>query len=349
MASLDVGATPGQAAAGQPAEAAPGAPAAAGPVAFRLGAVPGPTGDGASADAARGTENKDGAETSMRPTAEWTMPKAGGDGVAPRSEGEQALPRSVATPAPSAVPEVAAASDAGPSRAGGGLSVPLAEAGGNPKSVASVTGAAASVPAGEPREGNMPAAGGSVANAITPVSKPGDRAEGGATSRNPATTLAGVRAGSPDIGDGTASERVTAAKAPSRAGPAASPEPSAGPGPAAPSAARPASAAGAVETGGAKHAIPSSEAVDMAALNEAARQQRGGAGQPADAAHAEAGSDVATPADRSAGSATLEEVVREALGPVLKSWLDENLPRLIEEQLRAEVQKAIAKAKPGPS
>jgi uncharacterized protein len=38
---------------------------------------------------------------------------------------------------------------------------------------------------------------------------------------------------------------------------------------------------------------------------------------------------------------TLEEVVREALRPVLNSWLDENLPGLVERTVRAEIERAI--------
>ena len=45
------------------------------------------------------------------------------------------------------------------------------------------------------------------------------------------------------------------------------------------------------------------------------------------------------------GSLSLEDVVRDALQPVLKSWLDENLPKLIEKQLREEVGRALGKMK----
>ena len=34
---------------------------------------------------------------------------------------------------------------------------------------------------------------------------------------------------------------------------------------------------------------------------------------------------------------TLEDVVREALRPMLKSWLDENLPRVVERMVEAEI------------
>ena len=36
---------------------------------------------------------------------------------------------------------------------------------------------------------------------------------------------------------------------------------------------------------------------------------------------------------------TLEDVVREALRPMLKSWLDENLPRVVERMVRAEIER----------
>jgi uncharacterized protein len=36
---------------------------------------------------------------------------------------------------------------------------------------------------------------------------------------------------------------------------------------------------------------------------------------------------------------TLEDVVRETLRPMLKSWLDENLPRVVERMVQAEVER----------
>ena len=35
----------------------------------------------------------------------------------------------------------------------------------------------------------------------------------------------------------------------------------------------------------------------------------------------------------------LEDVVRETLRPVLKSWLDENLPRVVERMVEAEIER----------
>ena len=37
--------------------------------------------------------------------------------------------------------------------------------------------------------------------------------------------------------------------------------------------------------------------------------------------------------------ATLEDVVCETLRPVLKSWLDENLPSLVERMVQAEIER----------
>jgi cell pole-organizing protein PopZ len=36
---------------------------------------------------------------------------------------------------------------------------------------------------------------------------------------------------------------------------------------------------------------------------------------------------------------TLEDVVREALRPMLKSWPDENLPRLVQRMVEAEIER----------
>jgi uncharacterized protein len=38
---------------------------------------------------------------------------------------------------------------------------------------------------------------------------------------------------------------------------------------------------------------------------------------------------------------TVEEVVRQALRPMLNSWVDENLPDLVERMVRAEIERAI--------
>jgi uncharacterized protein len=36
---------------------------------------------------------------------------------------------------------------------------------------------------------------------------------------------------------------------------------------------------------------------------------------------------------------SLEDVVRETLRPMLKSWLDENLPRVVERMVQEEVER----------
>ncbi len=36
---------------------------------------------------------------------------------------------------------------------------------------------------------------------------------------------------------------------------------------------------------------------------------------------------------------TLEDVVRETLRPMLKSWLDENLPSLVERMVQSEIER----------
>ena len=41
---------------------------------------------------------------------------------------------------------------------------------------------------------------------------------------------------------------------------------------------------------------------------------------------------------------TLEEVVREALAPELKAWLDANLADLVERIVREEVKKMVRRA-----
>ena len=38
---------------------------------------------------------------------------------------------------------------------------------------------------------------------------------------------------------------------------------------------------------------------------------------------------------------TLEDVAREALRPMLKSWLDENLPSVVERMVQAEIERVI--------
>ena len=42
---------------------------------------------------------------------------------------------------------------------------------------------------------------------------------------------------------------------------------------------------------------------------------------------------------------TLEDLVKEMLRPMLKSWLDDNLPGLVERIVRAEIER-VARGKP---
>jgi cell pole-organizing protein PopZ len=42
---------------------------------------------------------------------------------------------------------------------------------------------------------------------------------------------------------------------------------------------------------------------------------------------------------------TLEDLVREMLRPMLKSWLDENLPRLVERLVRAEIERVARRSR----
>jgi cell pole-organizing protein PopZ len=44
------------------------------------------------------------------------------------------------------------------------------------------------------------------------------------------------------------------------------------------------------------------------------------------------------------GGPTLEDIVRDALRPLLKQWLDQNLPPLIERLVRAEIERVISRA-----
>jgi len=39
------------------------------------------------------------------------------------------------------------------------------------------------------------------------------------------------------------------------------------------------------------------------------------------------------------GGPTLEDIVREELRPLLKTWLDENLPQLVERAVRTEIER----------
>jgi cell pole-organizing protein PopZ len=46
------------------------------------------------------------------------------------------------------------------------------------------------------------------------------------------------------------------------------------------------------------------------------------------------------------GGPTLEDMVRGELRPLLKRWLDENLPGMVERLVRAEIERVVARAAP---
>jgi cell pole-organizing protein PopZ len=46
------------------------------------------------------------------------------------------------------------------------------------------------------------------------------------------------------------------------------------------------------------------------------------------------------------GGPTLEDIVRAELRPLLKEWLDDNLPPLVERLVRAEIERVVGRAVP---
>lgn len=46
------------------------------------------------------------------------------------------------------------------------------------------------------------------------------------------------------------------------------------------------------------------------------------------------------------GGPTIEDMVREEIRPLLKAWLDANLPALVERQVRVEIERVIGRAIP---
>jgi hypothetical protein len=46
------------------------------------------------------------------------------------------------------------------------------------------------------------------------------------------------------------------------------------------------------------------------------------------------------------GGPTLEDIVREEMRPMLKSWLDENLPPMVERLVRVEIERVVGRAVP---
>jgi hypothetical protein len=47
-----------------------------------------------------------------------------------------------------------------------------------------------------------------------------------------------------------------------------------------------------------------------------------------------------------AGGRTLEEIVRDALRPLLQAWLDEHLPGIVERLVDEEIQRLVREARP---
>jgi hypothetical protein len=46
------------------------------------------------------------------------------------------------------------------------------------------------------------------------------------------------------------------------------------------------------------------------------------------------------------GGPTIEDIVREELRPLLKDWLDTNLPPLVERLVRTEIERVVGRAVP---
>jgi cell pole-organizing protein PopZ len=46
------------------------------------------------------------------------------------------------------------------------------------------------------------------------------------------------------------------------------------------------------------------------------------------------------------GGPTIEDLVREELRPLLKDWLDANLPPMVERLVRAEIERVVGRAVP---
>jgi cell pole-organizing protein PopZ len=46
------------------------------------------------------------------------------------------------------------------------------------------------------------------------------------------------------------------------------------------------------------------------------------------------------------GGPTIEDIVREELRPMLKNWLDANLPALVERLVRAEIERVVGRTVP---
>src|SRR5581483_3790872 len=91
--------------------------------------------------------------------------------------------------------------------------------------------------------------------------------------------------------------------------------------------------------------LASAAAERALAEDEAGREAKpNGAAAPQDGASVEA---AAAPAAAPPGR-TLEQVVGELLEPVIRHWLESNLPRMVEKVVREEVARAIAAERAAP-
>jgi hypothetical protein len=46
------------------------------------------------------------------------------------------------------------------------------------------------------------------------------------------------------------------------------------------------------------------------------------------------------------GGPTIEDIVREELRPLLKAWLDANLPPMVERLVRTEIERVVGRFAP---
>jgi len=100
----------------------------------------------------------------------------------------------------------------------------------------------------------------------------------------------------------------------------------------------------------AREAAPIQHAA-VAPMQPPAQPQTLVAPEAADAAAAALGNLVRTlAAERNlavrAAGPTIEDIVREEIRPLLKAWLDANLPPLVERLVRAEIERVVGRAVP---
>ncbi len=95
---------------------------------------------------------------------------------------------------------------------------------------------------------------------------------------------------------------------------------------------------------------PAPPAVELAVVADPGEPAGAGLVAPAAAAAAASslGALVRTLAERQSlavhrGGPTLEDIVREEMRPMLKAWLDKNLPGLVERLVRVEIERVIGR------